>query len=98
MDDVASTLVLVTDFWSESGGMNELAWELYRVTGEVKYTVLGSLFDHPKFLGDMASDEDVLEAGPAGICRHHFWHNRHFRALFLRVFGKLVGITGHNWA
>ena len=44
-------------FGSESGGMNELAWQLYRVTGNAKYASLGSLFDHPTFLANMAADK-----------------------------------------
>ena len=47
-------------FGAESGGMNELAWQLYRVTGDAKYASLGSLFDHPTFLGAMVANADVL--------------------------------------
>jgi hypothetical protein len=37
--------------------MNELAWQLYKATGQHKYAALGSLFDHPTFLGNMARGE-----------------------------------------
>ena len=47
-------------FGSESGGMNELGWQLYRLTGERHFAAFASLFDHPTFLGNMARDKDVL--------------------------------------
>ena len=48
-------------FGAESGGFNELAWRLYRLTGNADYVTLAGLFDHPTFLGRMSKGGDGLE-------------------------------------
>jgi len=42
-------------------------------------------------------------AGPDGICRHYFWHNRQIENSqhmpgILGIFEEIFGIIGHNWA
>ncbi|OMO60912.1 hypothetical protein COLO4_33681 [Corchorus olitorius] len=44
----------------EHGGMNDLLYRLYNVTGDPKHFLLGRLFDKPCFLGALALQEDEL--------------------------------------
>jgi len=44
----------------EHGGMNEVCFNLYAVTGEKKYRDLGFRFDHKKFFDPLAAGEDKL--------------------------------------
>ena len=44
----------------EHGGMNEVCFNLYAVTGEKKYRDLGFRFEHKKFFDPLAAGEDKL--------------------------------------
>ena len=44
-------------FGAETGGFNELAWDVYAATGEARFVKLASLFEHPSFLGKMVFDD-----------------------------------------
>ena len=44
----------------EHGGMNEVCFNLYAVTGESKYRDLGFRFEHKKFFDPLAAGEDKL--------------------------------------
>ncbi|KAL6563963.1 hypothetical protein OROHE_005203 [Orobanche hederae] len=44
----------------ESGGMNDVLYRLYSITGDRKHLVLGHLFDKPCFLGLLAVKTDGL--------------------------------------
>jgi len=44
----------------EHGGMNEVCFNLYAVTGEKKYRDLGFRFEHKKFFAPLAAGEDKL--------------------------------------
>ncbi|KAL3647606.1 hypothetical protein CASFOL_008574 [Castilleja foliolosa] len=44
----------------EAGGMNDLLYKLYTVTGDQKHLMLGQLFDKPCFLGLLAVKADGL--------------------------------------
>ncbi|KAL6505342.1 hypothetical protein OROGR_025159 [Orobanche gracilis] len=44
----------------ESGGMNDVLYRLYSITGDQKHLVLGHLFDKPCFLGLLAVKTDGL--------------------------------------
>jgi len=50
----------VTAFGAESGGMNELAYNLYALTAEERYLSLASRFEHPEFQNAMLNKWDVL--------------------------------------
>lgn len=39
----------VTAFGAESGGMNELGYNLYDVTGDKRYLELAGMYEHPEF-------------------------------------------------
>ncbi|XXG56552.1 hypothetical protein AAC387_Pa03g3935 [Persea americana] len=45
---------------TESGGMNDVFYRLYGITGDLKYLVLGHLFDKPCFIGLLAMQADSL--------------------------------------
>jgi DUF1680 family protein len=44
----------------EHGGMNEVCFNLYAVTGETRYRDLGFRFEHKKFFDPLAAGEDKL--------------------------------------
>ncbi|MQM17637.1 hypothetical protein Taro_050611 [Colocasia esculenta] len=44
----------------ETGGMNELLYNLYSITGDEKHLILAHLFDKPCFLGLLAVQSDIL--------------------------------------
>ncbi|PHT68392.1 hypothetical protein T459_27879 [Capsicum annuum] len=44
----------------ETGGMNDVLYRLYRVTGDSKHLILAHLFDKPCFLGRLAVQADDL--------------------------------------
>ncbi|GMY16330.1 DUF1680 domain-containing protein [Fagus crenata] len=44
----------------ETGGMNDVLYKLYRITGDPKHLVLAHLFDKPCFLGPLAIEADDL--------------------------------------
>ncbi|KAK9068661.1 hypothetical protein SSX86_012776 [Deinandra increscens subsp. villosa] len=44
----------------ESGGMNDVMYQLYTITGDTKHLLLANLFDKPCFLGPLALKADEL--------------------------------------
>ena len=44
----------------EHGGMNEVSFNLYAITGKTKYRDLGYRFEHKKIFDPLAADEDKL--------------------------------------
>ncbi|KAL8233597.1 hypothetical protein R6Q59_019697 [Mikania micrantha] len=44
----------------ESGGMNDVMYRLYTITGDAKHLLLANLFDKPCFLGPLAIKADEL--------------------------------------
>ncbi|KAI3676934.1 hypothetical protein L1987_86550 [Smallanthus sonchifolius] len=44
----------------ESGGMNDVMYRLYTITGDTKHLLLANLFDKPCFLGPLAIKADQL--------------------------------------
>ncbi|KAL3828163.1 hypothetical protein ACJIZ3_016965 [Penstemon smallii] len=49
-----------TSLNEETGGMNDVLYKLYSVTGDPKHLVLGHLFDKPCFLGVLAIKADDI--------------------------------------
>ena len=45
----------------EHGGMNEVAFNLYAITGKTKYRDLGYRFEHKKIFDPLAANEDKLD-------------------------------------
>jgi hypothetical protein len=54
--------------YAESGGMNELGYNLYAITRDKRHLVLAGMFEHPEFQQAMRDKWDVLEA------RHSNFH------------------------
>jgi len=50
---------------TEHGGMNEAAFNLYAITGQVKYRDLGYRFEHKKIFDPLAAGEDKLAGNHA---------------------------------
>jgi DUF1680 family protein len=50
---------------TEHGGMNEASFNLYAITGNVKYRDLGYRFEHKKIFEPLAADEDKLDGNHA---------------------------------
>ncbi|MEO6816274.1 MAG: glycoside hydrolase family 127 protein [Edaphobacter sp.] len=50
---------------TEHGGMNEAAFNLYAITGQVKYRNLGYRFEHKKIFDPLAAGEDKLAGNHA---------------------------------
>jgi DUF1680 family protein len=61
----------VTAFGAESGGMNELAYNLYALTADQSYLRLASRFEHPEFQNAMLNKWDVLHQASV-LSRHLF--------------------------
>ena len=49
----------------EQGGMNEAAFNLYAITGNVKYRDLAYRFEHKKIFDPLAADQDMLDGNHA---------------------------------
>jgi DUF1680 family protein len=49
----------------EQGGMNEASFNLYAITGNVKYRDLGYRFEHKKIFEPLAANEDKLDGNHA---------------------------------
>ncbi|MGA8939510.1 MAG: glycoside hydrolase family 127 protein [Acidobacteriaceae bacterium] len=54
-DDQWQRMLLV-----EQGGMNEASFNLYAITGNVKYRDLGYRFEHKKIFDPLAANQDIL--------------------------------------
>jgi DUF1680 family protein len=61
ISDVEWQRVLLT----EHGGMNEASFNLYAITGNVKYRDLGYRFEHVKIFEPLAANEDKLDGNHA---------------------------------
>ncbi|CAI9106570.1 OLC1v1005758C1 [Oldenlandia corymbosa var. corymbosa] len=44
----------------ETGGMNDILYRLYKITGDSKHLILAHLFDKPCFLGELAVQADDI--------------------------------------
>ncbi len=69
---------------TEHGGMNEASFNLYAITGNVKYLDLGYRFEHKKIFDPLAANEDQLGWQPRQY-QHPQGHRRHSR---LRTHGR----------
>jgi DUF1680 family protein len=50
---------------TEQGGMNEASFNLYAITGNVKYRDLGYRFEHKKIFDPLAANQDILDGNHA---------------------------------
>jgi hypothetical protein len=79
----------VTAFGAETGGLNELGYNLFAVTGNEHYLTFAGMFEHPEFLQVPNSSRHVFVVAP--LCEECMGLFRQYGASKM-ILGRLMSL------